>query len=76
MGEKNKSSLEIYRNINTESTMTLARQAALAGVKRFIFISTIKVLGESNNSDSFFRYDDPLNPQDFTVSLKLKPKRV
>ena len=28
MGEKNKSSLEIYRNINTESTMTLARQAA------------------------------------------------
>ena len=46
---KNKSSLEIYRNINTESTMKLARQAALAGVKRFIFISTIKVLGESNN---------------------------
>ena len=64
MGEKNKSSLEIYRNINTESTMTLARQAALAGVKRFIFISTIKVLGESNNPHSFFRYDDPLNPQD------------
>ena len=44
--------------------MILARQAALAGVKRFIFISTIKVLGESNNPDSFFRYDDPLNPQD------------
>ena len=53
MGEKNKSSLEIYRNINTESTMILARQAALAGVKRFISISTIKVLGESNNPTFF-----------------------
>ncbi len=64
MGEKNKSSLELYRKINTESTIALARQAALAGVKRFIFISTIKVLGEGNNSHSFFKYDDALNPQD------------
>jgi UDP-glucose 4-epimerase len=64
MGEKNRSSLEIYRKINTESTLRLARQAALAGVKKFIFISTIKVLGEGNNSCSF-KYDDPLNPQDY-----------
>ena len=35
------SPLDEYRNINTVGTLNLATQAALAGVKRFIFISTI-----------------------------------
>lgn len=36
-----------FRKVNVEGTMNLARQAVAAGVKRFIFISSIKVNGES-----------------------------
>ena len=32
-----------YRSVNTFGTLNLARQAAIAGVKRFIFVSSIKV---------------------------------
>ena len=35
-----------FRKVNTAGTLNLARQAAAAGVKRFIFISSIKVNGE------------------------------
>lgn len=35
-----------FRKINVDGTLNLARQAAAAGVKRFIFISSIKVNGE------------------------------
>ncbi len=35
-----------YRRINAEGTRNLARQAVLAGVRRFVFISSIKVNGE------------------------------
>lgn len=36
-----------YRRVNVDGTLNLARQAASAGVKRFIFISSIKVNGEA-----------------------------
>ncbi|MGL6297246.1 MAG: NAD-dependent epimerase/dehydratase family protein, partial [Plesiomonas sp.] len=38
--------LAAFRAVNTQGTLNLARQAADAGVKRFIFISSIKVNGE------------------------------
>jgi len=46
-----------FRRVNTAGTLNLARQAANAGVKRFIFISSIKVNGE-------FTEDVPFSPQD------------
>ena len=45
--ESDANPLALYRTINTEGTLQLARQAAAAGVKRFIFISSVKVNGES-----------------------------
>lgn len=36
----------LYRSVNTEGTLNLARQCAAKGVKRFVFISTVKVMGE------------------------------
>lgn len=39
--------LEEYRQVNVEGTLNLARQAVAAGVKRFVYISSIKVNGES-----------------------------
>jgi nucleoside-diphosphate-sugar epimerase len=39
--------LQAFRTVNADGTENLARQAAKAGVNRFIFLSSIKVLGES-----------------------------
>ncbi len=47
MHESDSNLLALYRSINTEGTMQLARQAVAAGIKRFIFISSVKVNGES-----------------------------
>ncbi len=45
--EQSSNPFALYRKVNTEGTLNLARQAVAAGVKRFIFISSIKVNGES-----------------------------
>ena len=39
---------EIYRTVNTEGTLQLARSAAAAGVQRFIYLSTILVNGATS----------------------------
>lgn len=49
-----------YRRVNVAGTLNLARQAARYGVKRFIFISSIKVNGESTtNKPKFNAFDMP-----------------
>lgn len=40
--------LAAYRAVNTAGTLRLAEQAAAAGVRRFVFVSTVKVHGESS----------------------------
>ena len=46
MNETATDALSAYRKVNVEGTVNLAKQAVHAGVKRFIFISSIKVNGE------------------------------
>jgi nucleoside-diphosphate-sugar epimerase len=46
MNESAQDALIEYREINTAGTLNLAQQAAQAGVKRFIFLSSVKVNGE------------------------------
>ncbi|WP_367237613.1 SDR family oxidoreductase [Pseudomonas sp. Rh2] len=53
-------SLDLYRQVNVAGTLNLARQAAGAGVKRFIFISSIGVNGNGNSRPYLF--SDPPNP--------------
>ncbi|SDT90771.1 UDP-glucose 4-epimerase family protein [Geopseudomonas guangdongensis] len=53
-----------YRRVNVEGTLSLARQAATAGAKRFIFISSIKVNGESTALGKPFRVSDIPAPED------------
>jgi len=53
-----------YSRVNVESAVNLARQAASLGVKRFIFVSSIKVNGELTEKDIPFKADDNPNPQD------------
>ncbi len=56
--------LEAFRAVNVEGTLNLARQAAAAGVKRFIFLSSIKVNGEQTETIPFSAADTvkPLDP--------------
>lgn len=56
--------LAAYLQFNTESTLRLATQAAAAGVRRFVYLSSVKVLGESTRIDEPFAYDSPLAPED------------
>lgn len=53
-----------FRKVNVDGTLSLARQAAAAGVSRFIFISSIKVNGEGTDLGHPYRADDTPDPQD------------
>lgn len=53
-----------FRRINTEATIRLAEQAAERGVKRFVFLSSIKAMGERSEPGKPLRADDPLRPAD------------
>ena len=53
-----------FRRVNTLATDTLARAAARSGVKRLVFLSSIKVNGESTPSDAPFDQASPARPQD------------
>lgn len=53
-----------FRRVNVDGTLNLARQAAAAGVRRFIFVSSIKVNGESTRLDQAFTANDVSSPQD------------
>ncbi len=56
--------LQEFRKVNVDGTVNLAKQAALAGVKRFVFISSIKVNGESTPLGQPFQADDLPLPVD------------
>jgi len=56
--------LSEFRRVNVEGTRNLALQAVEAGVKRFVYLSSIKVNGESTLPDTCFTSNDLVNPQD------------
>jgi nucleoside-diphosphate-sugar epimerase len=62
MDEKSKDPLAEFRKINVEGTINLAQQAAAAGVKRFIFLSSVKVHGE-------FTRDKPVTEKDLPAPI-------
>jgi len=79
--------LEIYRSVNVDGTKQLAEQAVEAQVKRLIFLSTIKVHGESTKNYHFdkflndqkksvFSHKDLANPQDLYAKSKLEAEKI
>ena len=61
---KSVDSLSAFREVNVEGTANLARQAAEAGLKRFIFLSSVKVNGEFSVFGAPFSYNDAPAPED------------
>jgi nucleoside-diphosphate-sugar epimerase len=78
MNDKSADPLAEYRLVNVQATSNLARQAAAAGVRRFIFLSSIKVNGEFTQIRRPFTADDVPAPEDaygvskFEAELALK----
>lgn len=70
--------LEAFRAVNVQGTMRLAEQAAEMGVKRFIFISSVKVNGEETSYDEAYTPDavpapvDPYGVSKMEAELELR----
>jgi nucleoside-diphosphate-sugar epimerase len=64
MREEAVNPLAEYRRVNVEGTLNLARQASAAGVRRFVFISSIKVNGDVTSPGNPFTAGDTPAPED------------
>lgn len=64
MNDKSTNPLAEFRRVNVEGTANLARQAAAAGVRRFVYLSSIKVNGEFTEVGLPFTPDDVPTPED------------
>ncbi len=59
MSDKVNDPLVAYREVNVDATMNLARQAVESGIKRFVFVSSVKVNGEATKDRPFTSLDVP-----------------
>jgi len=73
--KRSKESLKEYQKDNVSDTLNLAKQAAKSGVKRFIFLSSIKVNGEETISGKKFKPEDTPKPEDFYAISKLEAEK-
>ena len=64
MTDTAKNPLDEFRQVNVQGTLNLARQAAAAGVRRFVFVSSIKVNGEATEPGHPFTAEDTPAPLD------------
>jgi nucleoside-diphosphate-sugar epimerase len=76
MEETESHSLAVYRNANVEVTYNIAKQAARYGVKRFIFLSSVKVNGERTIGSSSFKYNDISKPKDAYAISKFEAEEA
>lgn len=67
--------LDTYREANVQASLSLARRAVQAGVRRLVFLSTTKINGEQTTSGSRFRPEDIPAPQDSYSMSKLEAER-
>ena len=86
MKAKEEDEQKIYQSINVDGTKQLVKQAIEFKVKRFIFLSSIKVNGESTSCDNFdkilnkqkktiFTYTDVPRPEDLYAKSKLEAEK-
>jgi nucleoside-diphosphate-sugar epimerase len=76
MNEMAPDPLAEFRRVNVDGSLNLARQALAAGVKRFVFISSIKVNGEETLPGKPFLADDAPAPADPYGVSKLEAEQA
>lgn len=72
MNDMSQDPLSEFRRVNTHGTLNLARQAAQAGVRRLVFISSVKVNGEATRPGRAFTELDEPSPQDAYGQSKME----
>jgi len=70
--ESSNAPLDDFMKVNCDATVRLASCAATVGIRRFIYISTIGVLGNSNTSKNTFDNYSKYDPQDMYSISKMK----
>ena len=76
MNDKSPDPLAEFRRVNVEGTVALARQAAIAGVRRFVFLSSVKVNGEFTEAGHLFTEDDAPAPEDSYAVSKYEAEQL
>nr|WP_315185842.1 SDR family oxidoreductase [uncultured Albidiferax sp.] len=76
MHEQASDPLQAFRQVNVVGSKRLAQMAAQAGVQRLIFLSSIKVNGESTLADQPFCETSPCAPQDGYSISKLETEQA
>ncbi len=72
MNDTASSPIAAFRAVNVDGTLALARQAALAGVTHFIYLSSVKVNGESTPKGKPFDENSPCFAEDAYGISKLE----
>ncbi|MDP3771517.1 MAG: NAD-dependent epimerase/dehydratase family protein [bacterium] len=75
MRERARDPLEAFRAVNVHATACLARAAAACGVRRFVYVSSVKVHGERTTTHPFTEYDAP-HPEDVYAQSKREAEQV
>jgi nucleoside-diphosphate-sugar epimerase len=65
-----------YFAVNRDGTVNLARAAAKVGVKQFVFMSSVKAMGEYTNLDQPFTRHTPCSPTDPYGQSKLEAEQA
>ena len=76
MIDRAKDPLSEFRRVNVQGTLNLAQQAAAAGVRRLVYVSSIKVNGEATPAGQAFCESDVPNPQDAYAVSKHEAEQV
>jgi nucleoside-diphosphate-sugar epimerase len=64
MNDKSEDPVQEFRQVNVDGTLKLARQAADAGIQRFVFVSSIKANGEQTALGQPYTPEDQPAPED------------
>ena len=75
MHDKTTDPLHEFRRVNVEATENLAKQAVAHGVRRFVFLSSVKVNGEKTTLGKPFNASDKPNPQDPYAVSKMEAEQ-
>ena len=75
VGEKGDDGEAAYQSANANATAALAQQAIAAGARRFVFVSSVKVMGEVSTARPL-NEDDPPQPQDAYGRSKLAAEQA
>ena len=76
MSDRSENPLAEFRSVNVDGTLNLAQQAVAAGVKRLVFLSSVKVNGEVTLPGRAFTEAMPPDPQDAYAISKYEAEKV